>query len=426
MPMEKKKQDNSQNFKLAHHEYLEPMDLAIIQNLAFHQVFEPFEVNFALKLIREARVTIENKISPVLQKVSKLAGSVKSKAQQGFWKTKQAFSEMKMFNAKKIDSLDGMKKNYNKWESKIKNLFFTQLDKGISLVFEREFENLIIQKAKHILDIDLENIVAIQRLPRADRIKLLENLYPFELTLTGKIRKSINQTSNILLGLVVASNIPLTGGTVNLITTFKSVIYLSNRLHLLSSIYGYPIICKEAIFLVSTKIISSIIDYESNAKHKPLNPQVIGDLYQYTAKSSLMKLLKKSTIKDLYISVPLVGSLSLAKITLDEQSITKLTLQLVRDYFDYQYLAQKYTQQKINQELKIWYEIYLEQKKSGWIKKILDEASKQIFKQQKKSKLKEKISNSINFEKKEQLVLQKIHQKAMETYNTKKQTTGKI
>ena len=420
--MEKKKQNNLQNFKTAYQKKFAPLDLDIIKDLAFHRVFEPFEINFALNFIRETRVKMEQKINPVLQKFSVFSFKIRKKTSQSFTKLKQNLSQSTLLKKNSV-LVHNFKKKHSHWEEKAKEVFFIQLDKALSLVFERKFETLIIQKSKSTCNLDLKNIIAIQKLSRTNRMLLLKNMYPFELTLTGKIKKTINQTSNILLGLVVVSNIPFTGATVNLITTFKSVIYLSNRLHLLSSIYGCPIICKEAGFTVATKIVSNIIDYESNPHHTPLHYSIVKDLYQYRSKSSLLEFLKKSTIKDIYISIPLVGSLSLAKITLDEQNITKLTLKLVQNYFDYQYLLQKYEKQILDQELALWEKIYYTQKKCGWVNRMLQK----IVNKTKPAKnfAKDIFKSMQKFKKKEQVALENIHQKAIQIYNAWKQNPEK-
>ncbi len=414
--MENKKPKSLQNFN---HKLFAPADLQTIQKLAFHRVFEPFEISMALTLVKKTKVKIEEQITPVFKKTAFIRKGLlasKDKIQLAFHKTKnQLLHRTTYAKQDRGKTFDHLKKNYYQAEVKVRDIFFIQFDKVLSLVFERKFETLIIARAKKVLGINLKNIVDIQRLNRNQRAILLNNMYPFDLNSIGKIKKNINQVSNILLGLVVASNIPLTGMTVNMITTIKTIVYLSNRLHLLSSIYGYPIICKEAVFVVSTKIISSIIDYENNKEHQPLNPAVIRELYIYTMNSDLLTLLKKSTIKDLYISVPFVGSLSLAKITLDEQSITKLTLQLVCDYFDFCELATKYTLTKLEQELKIWSTIYSVQKKQGQLAKELkkitetDDKDPQNFINKMWKKFK-------NFEMKEQLVLEKIHNKAQKMY----------
>ena len=160
---------------------------------------------------------------------------------------------------------------------------------------------------------------------------------------------------------------------VNAITTVKTTIYLANRVHLLSILYGRPVICKEALFAVSARIVSSISDFENNPDHKPLSPQSLANLYQHTNQSKLYQLLKAATIKDLYISIPFVGSLSLAKISIDEQSITKLTLQLFRNYFSYQELEKKITTAILKKEIEFWQCIYTHQRKNNLLQKILDE-----------------------------------------------------
>ena len=159
---------------------------------------------------------------------------------------------------------------------------------------------------------------------------------------------------------------------VNAITTVKTTIYLANRVQLLFSLW-FPCICKEALFSVSAQIVSSINDFENNPTHKPLSPQTLANLYQHTNKSKLYQLLKAATIKDFYISIPFVGSLSLAKISIDEQSITKLTLQLFRNYFAHQELEKKITSATLKKEIEFWQCIYTYQKKNHLLQKILTE-----------------------------------------------------
>ena len=213
----------------------------------------------------------------------------------------------------------------------------------------------------------------MQQLKTEKRELLLQKMYPYDFALSGKIKSFINRTLNISLGLVVATNIPFTGMLVNAITTVKTTIYLANRVQLLSILYGFPVICKEALFSVSAQIVSSINDFENNPTHKPLSPQTLANLYQHTNKSKLYQLLKAATIKDFYISIPFVGSLSLAKISIDEQSITKLTLQLFRNYFAHQELEKKITSATLKKEIEFWQCIYTYQKKNHLLQKILTE-----------------------------------------------------
>ena len=124
------------------------------------------------------------------------------------------------------------------------------------------------------------------------------------------------------------------------------------------------------LFAVSARIVSSISDFENNPDHKPLSPQSLANLYQHTNQSKLYQLLKAATIKDLYISIPFVGSLSLAKISIDEQSITKLTLQLFRNYFSYQELEKKITTAILKKEIEFWQCIYTHQRKNNLLQKI--------------------------------------------------------
>ena len=267
-------------------------------------------------------------------------------------------------NSKILFSMMLFKKKYVKLEESLKNTIFASLtkknslnfqtEKALSKIFERNIEEQIFQKSEKILNRSFERIEQLQNLQAEQRELLLEKLYPYDFALSGKIKSFINRTLNISLGLVVATNIPFTGMLVNAITTVKTTIYLANRVHLLSILYGRPVICKEALFAVSARIVSSISDFENNPDHKPLSPQSLANLYQHTNQSKLYQLLKAATIKDLYISIPFVGSLSLAKISIDEQSITKLTLQLFRNYFSYQELEKKITTAILKKEIEFW------------------------------------------------------------------------
>lgn len=364
--MGKKELKKLQNFNFQNTQFSKDQ-LKLIQKIAFSAVYSPFEINEALKLIQKTRAKLETSIvQPISEKITPYKKKIFKFKDKLFVKIKNSLS--KFDNKEKPPYYIDIKDKYSVIMEKIKEYIAVQTDKAISLIFEKKAEALVIKKAQTMLDIKITKIYQIQRLNLSQRQQLLDSLYPFDINLTGKIRKYLNYSFNISLGLVVASNIPFTGATVNLLTTIKTVIYLSNRIQLLSAIYGYPVICKESLFEVATKIVASIIDYENNPKHQPLEPAVIGILYNYQKDSKLYDLLKKSTIKDLYISIPLVGSLSLAKISIDEESITQLTLHLFQNYYSLELLKKNFSEKIINQEIKKWRDIYQVLKKSDFIK----------------------------------------------------------
>ena len=335
---------------------IEKKNLQQIQEIAFYSVFEPFEINETQKILQSARQKIETSI---IQPASKKIYPYKKK----FTKFKDYFSQQTEKVKSKILLNDAFQKKYAKLEENLKNTIAIQTDETLSKIFERNLEEQIFQKSEKILTRPFKRIEQLRNLQSEQRELLLENLYPYDFALSGKIKSFINRTLNISLGLVVATNIPFTGMLVNTITTLKTTIYLTNRVHLLSTIYGCPIICKEALFEVSAKIVGSISDFENNPKHKPLSSQTLANLYQHTNKSKLYQLLKAATIKDFYISIPFVGSLSLAKISIDEQSITKLTLQLFRNYFVHQELKKKIPEENLKPAIEFWQIIYTIQKK---------------------------------------------------------------
>ena len=334
MKVENKKPKNSPNFET-------PEIQQQIHEIAFYNVFDAFEINEAIKILQTARQKIETSIIlPASKKIEPY---------------KKNLFQFKDYLSSKIGAIQFKKdpdsffqKKYKKLEEKLKNTIAIQTDKALTKIFEKNLEKKILQKSEKILQKPIRRIEQLQRLKIKERELLLEKMYPFDFALSGKIKKSINQALNLALGLVVATNIPFTGMLVNAITTLKTTIYLANRVHLLSILYGRPAICKEALFAVSAQIVNSINDFENNPKHKPLNPQTLVTLYQHTNQSKLYQLLKAATIKDLYISIPFVGSLSLAKISIDEQSITKLNLQLFRNYFNYQEIKKKYLKKNCN------------------------------------------------------------------------------
>ena len=345
---------------------IEKKNLQQIQEIAFYNVFDAFEINEALKILQITRQKIETSI---IRPAAKKIEPYKKK----FTKFKDYFSQQTGKVKSKIILNDAFQKKYVKLEESLKNTIAIQTEKALSKIFERNIEEQIFQKSEKILNRSFERIEQLQNLQAEQRELLLEKLYPYDFALSGKIKSFINRTLNISLGLVVATNIPFTGMLVNAITTVKTTIYLANRVHLLSILYGRPVICKEALFAVSARIVSSISDFENNPDHKPLSPQSLANLYQHTNQSKLYQLLKAATIKDLYISIPFVGSLSLAKISIDEQSITKLTLQLFRNYSSYQELEKKITTAILKKEIEFWQCIYTHQRKNNLLQKILDE-----------------------------------------------------
>ncbi len=402
MKVENKKPKNSPNFET-------PEIQQQIHEIAFYNVFDAFEINEAIKILQTARQKIETSIIlPASKKIEPY---------------KKNLFQFKDYLSSKIGAIQFKKdpdsffqKKYKKLEEKLKNTIAIQTDKALTKIFEKNLEKKILQKSEKILQKPIRRIEQLQRLKIKERELLLEKMYPFDFALSGKIKKSINQALNLALGLVVATNIPFTGMLVNAITTLKTTIYLANRVHLLSILYGRPAICKEALFAVSAQIVNSINDFENNPKHKPLNPQTLVTLYQHTNQSKLYQLLKAATIKDLYISIPFVGSLSLAKISIDEQSITKLNLQLFRNYFNYQEIKKKIPEKKLQQEIKFWQCIYANQKKKKIVQKILSELdNKKGWNSASKKVLAKKILSSIwNLNPQEKKVYLQMQQQATE------------
>ena len=410
--MANNKQKKLQNSKIT----INDEQFKAIQQISFYTVFDPFEISEGLKLVRKARVGLENSvIQPVSKKITPYKKPIINFKDSLLTKIKNT-SLIKLKNpTKQPEAYNNLKVKYHKIEQKFKDQLAIQTDRALNFIFEKNLEKIVIQKSQTILKKNLSKIEQIQFLNQQDRELLLNSLYPFEIALNGKIKKSINSTFNIALGVLVATNIPFTGASVNLITTIKTVIYLSNRIQLLSAIYGYPVICKEALFTVATKIVASVIDYESNPKHQPLSPKIIAELYQFKSQSTLYELLKKATIKDLYISIPLVGSLSLAKITLDEQSITKLTLQLFKNYFALEKLKKELPTETLNKELSQWKQIYQIQKTNNSLKKFAQNSSDNEDNQ--KKYLLQKVWFKVkNLEKREAVVLDKMHEEANEIY----------
>lgn len=229
---------------------------------------------------------------------------------------------------------------------KIRSMTLDFSEKAFGMILKEDMPGWILPKAKEILGRDdLKQLDHLQALSDEERAKLTEALYPYASAKLSQGIRAFEVTSNLGLGGVVATNLPGTGALVALVNAVKTMVKLANRLNVISAIHGREIASKEALFLVSGKILASLDSFEGAKEHKPLDPEEIAELYQggqgaveqstdaqAPKKEGFSAMVKEAFKKDAYIALPGVGMISLGKIQIDDGKIDLTVRHLVEDY----------------------------------------------------------------------------------------------
>ncbi len=379
---------------LSYKEFVEQLsgdELESLQRFAKNRVIEPFEGHSAIETIQKADRTLSKSLEKVKQFGQK-AGNTKipgipsgkirqilksSQVLDRFGRITQDFSKLTKSKLKEMEE----------W---VRERVFEFIKSGIELSKSIDYEKWVVDKAALTLNKEIHNLHDIRKLSPGERSLLIETLYPHKSNRYKRLIDSFDKTFNIVLGLIVASNIPGTGILVSLINIARTIIRISNAINSISAIHGYKVINFPHLFKVSAALIQTLDDWDNNADHIPLSPDILEKLYSESDEEfehDLIKLLEAAGSKELYIAIPGVGMLSLGKINLDNYKLDALVLNLVRDYFlakqviDSEY-GERYS--RIIEDFKL---IYTSIKEQG----ILKEIKKRIEDEDRPETRKEKI-----------------------------------
>lgn len=308
-----------------------------VQQYAKNRVIEPFEGQTGFETLQRANRTISHGTEKVKElgrriQTSKLTSTSIDKLDQ-LWKSAKLFNNFEKMT--EIFKTGGSEK-YKEFEEKFKESIYAFLKKGLELTLKEDYEPWIVKNSAPLLNRPIYSFREIQQLEDSEREILINALYPYSSHRYKGLLASFDKTFNVLLGVVVASNLPGTGVIVSLITMAKTIVRLSNRINSMSVLYGYPVINLNQLYKVCSLLLTSIADWEENDQHVPLDPSVLSELYSETnddIEEELTKLLEVVGTKEMYIAIPGVGMLSLSKINLDDYKIDLMVQNLVSDYF---------------------------------------------------------------------------------------------
>lgn len=316
---------------------LNPGFTARIQQYSKNRVFEPFEGQTGFETLQKANRTI----SQGSEKLKELGKRIQSSkiTTSSIDKLDQLFKSAKLFNnIEKMTELfkSGSSDKINEFEEKFKESIYAFLKKGLELTLKDDYEPWVTQNASKLLKRRIYSLEDIQKLENDEREVLISELYPYSSHRYKGLISSFDKTFNVLLGIIVASNLPGTGVIVSLITMAKTIVRLSNRINSMSVLYGHPVRNLNQLYKVCSLLLSSIEDWEQNEQHVPLEPGILSNLYSEInndIEAELTELLEVVSTKEMYIAIPGVGMLSLSKINLDDYKIDLMVQNLVSDYF---------------------------------------------------------------------------------------------
>lgn len=333
-----------------------------IHKFAKNRVMEPFEGQAGLEALQKAGI----QLSKGTERIKSLGKSEKVKqiasiSKKNFGKLLESLPKINELDLGTESFFDSTKDKMKGLESKIRAMVFKFVSKGMELTFNEDYVGWVLKNASKTLKRDFSGVDQLRELSLEDREILVKILYPYRSSKYKTLMSSFDKTFNIFLGAIVATNIPGTGILVSLINISKTMIRISNRLNSISALYGYKISNINALFNVSAEIIKSIENWEADESHRPLNPEIIADLYEEVPgdyRTSLQQLLETISVKEMYIAVPGIGMLSLSKINLDDYKLDLMIQCLVEDYFLKQQIIATDRLQPFENIVKDYQEIY--------------------------------------------------------------------
>ncbi len=436
-------------------ENLKPDQLSDIRHYARNRVIEPFEGQKSMETIQNAFDTMDKGLKKIKSIGQKTAEKISTSKLKSFGqKTAEKISTSKLTFITK-SRLGDIKQSseffgkvgktteeiqhrassiYRDAEEKVRKNVIAFIKKGLEISIQENYEDQILKKAKTILKPrEFTDLNQIRDLSNEDRDKLINVLYPFDSTGLRKLLKSFDISMNILMGTLVATNLPGTGIVVSLINMAKTLVTTANRLSVMSALFGYKIVSTPALFRACAAILQSIETWETDKDHVPLLPEILSDLYEGTPESddtALDDLLKAVGSKEMYIAIPGVGMLSISKINLDSIKMDMVIRNLVQDYFIKEVLLERddtLCSTLVIEDMKVIYRKFIEANYFSIIRKQLEAETKYINEKKWKNRL--KLISGIDdplFEKTSYLLDQSVESVFSKTYHLPSELKEKV
>lgn len=346
-----------------------PEDLARIQQLGRLRAIEPFEGWRHLEAVRKTMTSIEQGVDRALDWGRGMRDTLKDQSavqKAGGWLSKQKTKITSGSGAGRSEKIlkparNFASKTYRDAGEWLRTSGMENVQQTLEYLLAHDPARWVRGRAAKILERpelkDVRNaeaaFAAMRELEPEEREALIAALYPYDLPGFAPFMKAVDLTVNLGLGAVVATNLPGTGSLVHLINMIKTIFKIAHRLHMMSTVHGAAIRDPNALFVVSAKILQSLQSWEGAGEHRPLDPQILAELYAEPAaapvsgksdddSSGLPALLGASLKKDLYISVPGVGTVGIGKIGLDDARLDYYIRAFVGAYFENLSLGRKY------------------------------------------------------------------------------------
>lgn len=310
----------------------------LLRQYAKNRVMEPYEGQQGLETYQIAR----QKLSSGIEKIKGFGNSLRRiRVESKTWDRISNSIKKSLFYGNISDYIDLLsrktKTTFRDIEQLVRRTSIGFIERGLELATRDDYEAWIVSSAAGIFKRnDITAIEDIKRLTDPERIMLTEMVYPFKSHKYQKLLDSFDVTVNLMLGTVVATNVPGTGLLISLVSMAKTMVRMFHRMGTMSIIHGEKIQNKNQLFRTCAELLRSMEDWETSTDHIPLEPSIISSIYQpppESEESSIVRLLEAVGIKDMYIAIPGIGMLSLSKINLDEFKINALIKYIVMDYF---------------------------------------------------------------------------------------------
>lgn len=343
---------------------IDPADLLRMQELGRLHAIEPFEGWQHLEVVRKTMSSMERGLDWTLERGRGLRDRIKQRdsyQKAGTWFSKQkskfdgeagALSGAGRVAGSARDLAGQSYRDAGEW---LRTSGMENIQQTLEYLLAHDPAFWVRKRAAKILGrSEFEAIrnsdqayEAMRNLSQGEREQLITELYPYNLPGFAPYMKALDMTVNLGLGAVVATNIPGTGALVSLINMIKTIFKIAHRLHMMSTIHGYAIRDGNSLFVVSAKILQSLQGWEASQEHRPLDTNVLDDLYagdedEDASEQGFPALLNASLKKDLYISVPGVGTVGIGKIGLDDARLDYYVRAFVSGYFERRRLIEEF------------------------------------------------------------------------------------
>ncbi len=359
---------------------INPEQLQNLTTIAHCQVIEPFEGAKALEALQKAQGAIEKSFQSIKKfggwlsdnplsrkaqaKLEELAEQ--SKAQRGL---NQLFLKL---NAETQGLQRLAKKGTKEAQETLWKYAQDYTTQAFSLLVYADTEKWILKRANQVLNREIMGKRDIHELSEAERQQLIQALYPYDSPQYSRLIRGFDSAFNLTLGALAASQLPGTGLLVATVNLTKTLIKAANRMQILLALYGYHVQSPQALFRVTGKVIASLVDWESNPEHQPLDCSFLAELFDPPVEeedNAFSNLVAEAFKKEAYIAIPGIGAISLGKIHFDDIKLDLLISHLAHNFWRLQTLKHDLAPAEIEEALSLLRHIQKSLWQAGWAKR---------------------------------------------------------